>query len=29
MFFNADTQTINVLYKRTSGDYGLLAPVIL
>lgn len=29
MFFNADTQTINVLYKRTSGDYGLLVPVIL
>jgi putative sigma-54 modulation protein len=29
MFYNADTQTINVLYKRTSGDYGLLAPVIL
>ncbi len=29
MFYNADTQTINVLYKRTSGDYGLLVPVIL
>jgi putative sigma-54 modulation protein len=28
MFYNADTQTINVLYKRTSGDYGLLAPII-
>lgn len=28
MFYNADTQTINVLYKRASGDYGLLAPVI-
>ncbi len=28
MFFNADTQVINVLYRRTSGDYGLLVPVI-
>lgn len=27
MFFNADTHTINVLYRRTSGDYGLLVPV--
>src|SRR5690606_8426856 len=29
MFFNADTQTINVLYKRSVGGYGLLAPVIV
>ena len=27
MFFNADTQTINVLYRRTPGDYGILVPV--
>jgi putative sigma-54 modulation protein len=27
MFFNADTQTVNVLYRRTSGDYGILVPV--
>jgi putative sigma-54 modulation protein len=27
MFFNADTQIINVLYRRTSGDYGILVPV--
>lgn len=28
MFFNASTQTINVLYRRTNGGYGLLVPVI-
>jgi len=28
MFFNADTLTINVLYRRTSGGYGTLVPVI-
>lgn len=28
MFYNADTQIINVLYRRTSGDYGLLVPAI-
>ncbi|MBZ0300690.1 MAG: ribosome-associated translation inhibitor RaiA [Anaerolineae bacterium] len=28
MFYNADTQVINVLYRRTSGDYGLLVPAI-
>ncbi len=27
MFFNADSQTINVLYRRTTGDYGILVPV--
>ena len=27
MFFNADTQIINVLYRRRRGDYGLLAPM--
>jgi putative sigma-54 modulation protein len=28
MFFNASTQTINVLYRRTHGGYGLLVPAI-
>ncbi len=28
MFYNAGTQTINVLYRRTNGGYGLLVPVI-
>jgi len=27
MFFNADSLTINVLYQRRSGDYGILVPV--
>lgn len=27
MFFNADTQIINVLYRRRRGDYGLLVPM--
>lgn len=27
MFFNRDTQVINVIYRRESGDYGLLVPV--
>lgn len=26
MFINADTDEINVVYKRTDGDYGLLEP---
>lgn len=26
MFFNETTNSMNVLYKRTSGDYGLLVP---
>ena len=28
MFYNADTETINVLYRRTNGGYGTLVPVI-
>ena len=28
VFFNADTNTINVLYKRRDGDYGLIEPEI-
>jgi putative sigma-54 modulation protein len=27
MFFNGDTQVINVIYRRQSGDYGILVPV--
>lgn len=27
MFFNADTLIINVIYRRKSGDYGLLMPL--
>ncbi|MCY4525021.1 MAG: ribosome-associated translation inhibitor RaiA, partial [Anaerolineaceae bacterium] len=27
MFYNADTQIINVLYRRRKGDYGLLVPI--
>ncbi len=27
MFFNAETQIINVLYRRRKGDYGLLVPI--
>ncbi|MCE7947105.1 MAG: ribosome-associated translation inhibitor RaiA [Chloroflexi bacterium CFX4] len=27
MFFNADTRSINVLYRRKQGDLGLLQPV--
>lgn len=26
LFFNADTNTVNVVYKRSSGGYGLLEP---
>ncbi len=26
MFYNETTSSVNVLYKRTSGDYGLLVP---
>lgn len=26
MFYNADTQIINLLYRRRKGDYGLLVP---
>jgi putative sigma-54 modulation protein len=26
VFFNADTESINVLYRRKDGDYGLLQP---
>jgi len=28
VFYNATTQTINVLYKRRDGSYGLIEPVI-
>lgn len=28
VFYNADTSSINVLYKRDNGDYGLLEPSI-
>ncbi len=28
MFFNADTGSINVLYKRESGGYGVLVPQV-
>lgn len=28
VFYNADTNTINVLYKRRDGDYGLIEPEI-
>lgn len=27
MFFNADTRTINVIYRRERGDYGILVPM--
>ncbi len=27
MFFNADTQVINLIYRRRRGDYGLLVPL--
>lgn len=26
MFINAETDDINIVYKRTDGDYGLLEP---
>jgi putative sigma-54 modulation protein len=26
MFMNSDTQTINVLYRRENGGYGILIP---
>jgi putative sigma-54 modulation protein len=26
VFFNAITNTINVLYRREEGDYGILVP---
>ena len=26
MFYNADTMTINVIYRRDRGDYGILVP---
>jgi putative sigma-54 modulation protein len=26
VFFNADTEKVNVLYRRKSGDYGLIQP---
>ncbi len=28
VFYNADTNRINVLYRRTNGDYGLIDPEI-
>lgn len=28
MFVNAETETVNVLYKRKSGDLGLLEPIM-
>jgi putative sigma-54 modulation protein len=28
MFFNADTGSVNVLYKRTDGGYGVLVPQV-
>ena len=28
IFYNANTNTINVLYKRRDGDYGLIEPEI-
>jgi putative sigma-54 modulation protein len=28
LFFNADTNSVNVVYKRSSGGYGLLEPRI-
>ncbi len=28
VFYNADTAAVNVLYKRNSGDYGLLEPSV-
>jgi putative sigma-54 modulation protein len=28
VFLNADTETINVLYRRRNGDYGVIEPVI-
>jgi hypothetical protein len=27
MFFNAETRTINVLYRRKEGNFGLLQPL--
>ena len=27
MFYNADSHTINVLYRRHTGDYGILMPI--
>jgi putative sigma-54 modulation protein len=27
MFFNADSHTINVIYRRAKGDYGILVPM--
>ncbi len=29
VFYNADTGTINVLYRREGGSYGLLQPVLI
>ena len=26
MFFNAETETMNVVYRRKNGDYGLIEP---
>jgi putative sigma-54 modulation protein len=28
VFLNADSERINVLYRRTAGDYGLIEPVV-
>ena len=28
IFYNADTSSVNVLYRRRDGTYGLIEPVI-
>ncbi len=28
VFFNIETNGVNVLYRRTSGDYGVLVPIV-
>ena len=28
MYFNPDTNTMNVVYKRSNGGYGVLEPVV-